>query len=203
MTAGKSVNGINDQQERFCQSYAATLSVSEAARNAGYSIRYAYDLAEKPHIRERIKEIQRHELGERVEVDQLRVMRETAYLAFSDITETLGVEHSVEGLKALPARVRKAIKKVKTRHYNPPNGDPYTQVEIEMHSKHEPLKLLAICTGATQDPRDNDDELPFTGFDVIMPDGRQHRLTDQAHQQQGASDDGDSAGPGGSEPASE
>jgi len=180
MAGGKAVDGLNDQQERFCQKYAQVLHVTEAANAAGYSQRYAYALMEKQHIRERIKSIQRDEMGEKVDVDQTRVMREAAYLAFSDVTEVLGCEDSVEALKNLPARVRKAIKKIKTRHYNPPNGDPYTQIEVEMHSKHEPLKLLALCTGATQDPNRDADQLPFTGFDVIMPDGRQHRITQQS-----------------------
>lgn len=102
---------VNDQQEVFCQDYAVRLSARKAAENAGYAPEYGHELVRLPHIIERIAEIQRGG-GVRMIVTQGKVIREAAYIAYSDITDTLGV-FSVDALKALPENVRKAIQSIK------------------------------------------------------------------------------------------
>jgi phage terminase small subunit len=102
---------VNDQQEKFCQDYALRLNATEAAKNAEYHPDYGRHLITLPHIIERIAEIQRMG-GVRMIVTQAKVIRETAYLAYSDITEALGCS-TLEEIRKLPEHVRKAIKSVK------------------------------------------------------------------------------------------
>lgn len=171
------------QQETFCQHYALTLDVGKAEEIAGYSHKYGYELRKKAEIIERISEIQRM-AGVRMIVDQSRVIREAAYLAYSDITDVLACR-TVAELQALPENVRRALKRVKvTRTPIRRDGsldrraqtttealgamsesDQNCQIvtnspefeetiEIEMHSKADMIRLLAQVTQAIKDPED-------------------------------------------------
>lgn len=102
---------VNDQQEIFCQDYAVRLHAGKAAENAGYQREYGYQLLKLQHIIDRIAEIQR-QAGVKMIVTQGKVVREAAYIAYSDITDTLGV-FTVDQLKALPENVRRAIQSIK------------------------------------------------------------------------------------------
>jgi hypothetical protein len=172
---------VNDQQEVFCQDYAVRLHIRKAADNAGYTEEYGYQLIQLPHIRERIDEIQRT-AGVKMIVTQGKVIRECAYLAYSDITDTLGV-YSVEALRNLPENVRRAIQSIKITRtpmldsrvpdrrsesttellsamsesdqncHNVTNGVLYEEtIEIKMHPKMDALKLLALVTDAVSNP---------------------------------------------------
>jgi len=171
--------------ERFCQHYALTLDVGKSEEVAGLSHKYGYELRRRPDVAERIAEIQRNS-GVHMIVDQSRVIREAAYLGFSDITDVLACS-SVGDLRALPENVRRAIKRVKVtrtpirRDGSPDrrsqrttegveaiaeNGDTRIAeatrpefeetIEIEMHPKVEPLKLLALVTDAIKNPETRD-----------------------------------------------
>lgn len=175
---------VNEQQETFCQDYAVRLSVIKAAENAGYAREYGYQLLKLPHIIDRIAEIQRH-AGVKMIVSQGKVIREAAYLAYSDITDTLGV-NTVEGLKALPENVRRAIQSIKITKtpivtggkvdrrsqrttellehgaesaetcHKVTDGVLYEEtIEIKMHPKMEAIKLLALITRAVTNPEDD------------------------------------------------
>jgi phage terminase small subunit len=180
--ASKAIHeALNDQQELFCQHYAVTLDAGKAANEANYAPQYAYKLLRKPAIIDRIAEIQRQQ-GVRMIVTQAKVIRETAYLAYSDITETMGCR-SMEDIQKLPENVRKAIKKVKSTRrpvvVDVPVGDQgeltrkqvmYEEiVEIEMHSKTECLKLLAMISGAADPENRNKEQAPaFTGVEMKL-----------------------------------
>ncbi len=188
---------VNDQQEVFCQRYSVCLNATEAAIEAGYANDYGRQLIALPHIMDRIAEIQRN-FGVRMIVTAGRVIRESAYLAYSDITEVLGV-NSVEGLKSLPENVRKAIKRVKVtrtpirrdgtkdrRSRTNVDGlaamsesdqncqfvtnepDYEETIEIEMHSKTDALRLLALVTDAVKNPENSNllRKPAFTGLTV-------------------------------------
>jgi phage terminase small subunit len=174
---------VNDQQEIFCQDYATRLHAGKAAENAGYAREYGYQLLKLPHIIERIAEIQRNG-GIRMIVTQGKVVREAAYLAYSDITDVVGV-NTVEALKALPENVRRAIQSIKMTRtpilrdgsadrrsqrttelldatsesaqtcHKVTDGVLYEEtIEIKMHPKMEAIKLLALVTQAVKDPED-------------------------------------------------
>lgn len=185
--ATKTVNGkVNDQQEKFCQHYAVTLDAGKAATQANYAKDYAYELLRKTQIIDRIAEIQRAQ-GVRMIVTQAKVIRETAYIAYSDITEAMGCR-TMDDIKKLPENVRKAIRSVKSTRRPVVVDVPVDRgsegfsggltrrevmyeetVEIQMHSKTECLKLLAMITGAA-DPENRDkDTIPaFTGMDMKL-----------------------------------
>jgi phage terminase small subunit len=56
-------NGLNPQQEKFCQAYVLYRNASEAAKAAGYSERSAYNqgsrLLKSPKIQERIENLEK------------------------------------------------------------------------------------------------------------------------------------------------
>jgi phage terminase small subunit len=188
---------VIDQLEIFCQRYAVTLSVTQAEEEAGYSTRYGYELLKKPDVIERIAQIQRNQ-GVHMIVTAGKLIREAAYLAYSDITEVLGCS-TVADLKALPENVRKAIRKIKLtrtpirrdgsrdrRSQSTTGGlaamsesDQNCQkvtneveyeetIEIEMHSKTEAQRLLALVTDAVKDKESSDllRKPAFTGLVV-------------------------------------
>lgn len=185
------------KRETFCQHYALTLDVGKAEEVAGFTHKYGYELRKSPEIMDRIAEIQR-ESGINMQVDQTRVIREAAYLGFSDITDVLQV-NSVAELRALPENVRRAIKRVKVTRtpmrgqggrdrgvprttegveaiaesgdtrINELSSNEYEEtIEIEMHPKVEPLKLLALVTDAIKNPETRDllNAGAFTGMTV-------------------------------------
>ncbi len=188
---------VIDQLEIFCQNYAVTLSVPQAEKDAQYSPRYGYELLKRSDVIDRIAQIQKNQ-GVHMVVHAGKVIREAAYLAYSDITEVLECS-TVADLKALPENVRKAIRKIKLTRTpmrgmggrdrgsqsttgglaamseSDKNGHKVTNeveyeqtIEIEMHSKTEAQRLLALVTGAVSNP-ENDNLLrkpAFTGMDV-------------------------------------
>ncbi len=152
-----------DRIEEFCQRYAGSLQAAESARQVGFTSRYGYELLTKEHVRARIEAIQSGQARALV-ISQRNILREAAYIAGSDITEVLAAT-SVEDLRLMPERIRRAIRKVKRRRQTV--GDTVTEsLEIEMHTKQPALELLARATGA-MNPETPDDQLPaFAGLSI-------------------------------------
>lgn len=164
----------NYKQEYFAQRFAEHMDFRLAAKETDYTENYGYELLKKPHIRDRVKEIQRG-TADRMVIGQNRVLRESAYLAFSDITELLHCS-SVEDFKQLPQHVRKAIAAVDItettiKHHKDDAGVIATETKrrykIRMHGKAEPLKLLSTVTGLLDLREDDKEQLAFTGIDII------------------------------------
>ena len=156
-----------DKQERFCQHYALNLNAPAAGRAAGYSVRYSHAVLELDHIRARIAAIQ-EQASTRMIVDQNAVIREACYLGYSDITEVMSCA-SLDDLKHLPERVRRAIKSITRDDFHGPDGEVIrTRYRFTMHEKIEVLKLLALITKAI-DPgsREAKESPPFSGFTII------------------------------------
>jgi hypothetical protein len=156
-----------DQQERFCQAYALSLKVTDGEKAAGYCTGYGHQLMRKTWIRERIAAIQAGAAARTV-ADQNAVIREACYLGYSDITEVMSCA-SLDELKELPERVRRAIKSITRDDFHGPDGAVIrTRYRFTMHEKIEVLKLLALITKAI-DPgsREAKDSPPFSGFTII------------------------------------
>jgi hypothetical protein len=156
-----------DKQERFCQHYALHLNVPASSKKAGFSPSYGHQLMRKEHIKARIGEIQQVAVG-RMVTDQNAVIRESCYLAYSDITEVMSCA-SLDELKNLPERVRRAIKSITRDDFLGADGKVnHVRYRFTMHEKIEVLKLLALITKAV-DPssREVKESPPFSGFTII------------------------------------
>lgn len=172
------MKGLNERQSKFCEHYALTLNGTQSAKLAGYAEssapHMAFKLLEKPEVRDRIDELQR-DMGEKILVSGARTLKEIAYLAYSDVTTVLDVR-SRDDLKRLPQHVRHAIKKIKinTNVKKDDNGfevEHDRAIEIEMHAKNEPMKILAEIAGLQKSGKEAEkleDAAPFVGMQVIL-----------------------------------
>jgi len=88
-------NKMNAKQQKFVLAWLKCDNISEAARESGYSIRYAYNLVEKPHIRD-YYEKEKTKLLRRQEVSAERVLQEIARLGFSNIRDIASWEQKRE-----------------------------------------------------------------------------------------------------------
>ncbi len=188
------------KRETFCQHYALTLDVGKSEQAAGFTPKYGYELRRIPEIADRISEIQR-EAGVRMVVNQARTIREAAYLAFSDITDVLAcssvgeLRALPENVRRAIKRVKVTITPMRregtpdrrsqrttdgleaiaenddTRITELTSQDCQQTIEIEMHPKVEPLKLLALITEAVKNPEDKQKNAPsFTGMSITVAD---------------------------------
>lgn len=79
--------GLTDKQRKFCDEYLIDLNATQAAIRAGYSEKTAYrigaDNLRKPQIEEYISKRQK-ELSRSTEITQEKVIKELAFIAFSN-----------------------------------------------------------------------------------------------------------------------
>ena len=163
----------NLRQEKFAQHYALELDVGHAVTAAGFSEAHGYRLLKSESVRDRVLEIQRR-TADRMVIGQNQALREAAYMAFSDITETLGC-FSPEDFQRLPPHVRKAIKSIDITEtevqVGVKDGAPIMgtkrQVKIQMHTKSEPLRLVAQVTGLLDADNRDKENLAFTGITIL------------------------------------
>lgn len=83
----------------FCKAYVVSREAKAAAREAGYSPGWqkrAYQILQRPHIREKLVELSRR-VEERAVRDGADVVNEIAKIAFLDVTEFLKPDPTVEG----------------------------------------------------------------------------------------------------------
>ena len=162
---------LRPKWEQFAQSYVRSkFSVKAAAEAAGIKMRWAYELLEKPELRERVSELLA--AGAKALIIEAGVIRrEIAIIAMSDITEVLGC-NTLDDLQSLPPEVRRTIKKVRQRRWiHAYAGDKpmWTEtLELEMHSKMDALKLLSAIEGMVSPDKQGDEKLYFAGVSVTM-----------------------------------
>jgi len=186
----------NYKQERFCQTYAETMNILEAEKAGTYTKTYGYQLLEKPKVRDRIQEIQRG-TADKMVVGQHRALREACFLAFSDITDTMGCS-SPDDFKSLPEHVRKAISAVEitetpVRMGKDENGVQQLSVvrtiKIRMHAKSDPLRLVAQVTGLLDADNRDKEMLAFTGIEIVADLIKAREAKQLQHHPEGNDDD--------------
>jgi phage terminase small subunit len=171
----------NIRQERFCQTYAATLDIAQAEKAGKFSEKYGYELMQKHVVKARLMEIQRG-TADRMVVGQNKALREACYLSFSDITEPLGCV-TADDLRALPEHVRKAIQQVDFIEREMSDGSIQRTTRIKMHSKIEPLKLVAQVTGLLDTTEKDQETLAFTGISIIADIAKAKEAKQLRHQE--------------------
>jgi phage terminase small subunit len=136
--------------ERFCRAYIdqADFDATEAIKVAGYKGKYAnrvsYRMMKYTAIQERIAYLAEQALG-RVGVNAFRIVRESARIAFSDITQVL-VDDDGRLDPDLPPEITATIKKfkrtVRTRRFKDDEDEIVVTAEVELHPKQPALEQL-------------------------------------------------------------
>ncbi|MFE4569087.1 terminase small subunit [Paenibacillus chitinolyticus] len=133
---------LTPKQERFAEEYLIDLNATQAAIRAGYSVKTAMEqgsrLLSNVKVRAHI-DARMAELSRRTGVNQERIMRELARIAFLDPTNLVNMD-SAELLDSATADDRAAIASIKVKSMS---GDvDMVEREIKFGDKIKALELL-------------------------------------------------------------
>lgn len=150
------MGGLTPKQQAFVREYLLDGNATRAAAKAGYSARTAgqigFNLLKKVEIQEALAEA-RKALEAKAEVEAVRVIREQAAIAFSNIAELFDFDGDTLRLKSLseiPEAARRAVASFKVRRHVEGQGENARVVEVtEIHlwSKSDALDKLARILG--------------------------------------------------------
>ncbi len=138
---------MNEKQRRFCEEYLIDLNATRAYMAAYPSVkngttakaaasRLLTFVNVRSYIRERMKAQQ-----DRVEIEQDRILRELAAIAFADITEIVTIKDGkvcIEDIDSLPQEKRAAIAEIKENQWG---------TEIKICDRLRALELLGKHLG--------------------------------------------------------
>jgi len=129
---------VTPQERMFLTRYALTGNLVDSYRNAGFSQyaarQKAQALLRKPNIKRAYEEIISRPLDE-VQASIVRVVRETAHVAFSDIGDIFDEEGNVLPVHEMPEHARRAVASMKvTRNYRR-NRDGESDLEVTREVK--------------------------------------------------------------------
>lgn len=153
----------SDRQEQFCQEYLVDLNATQAYLRTGYTPKNvsqcASMLLSRPHVRARVDELLAQRAA-RTGVNQDRVIRELARIAFLDPTELADINKGTI-LDDTTEDDRAAIASVKVK-----SGEDYTEREIRFADKLKALELLGKHLGMFTDKVDITGPLPVIVNDL-------------------------------------
>lgn len=136
------------KQKQFCNEYLIDLNATQAAIRAGYSTSTAKDIGcenlAKPNIRTYIDEIMA-ERSKRTGINQDRVIRELARIAFVKATDVMDVNNAKVKSKVSDDDLA-TIQSVKVKTIPTKNGDGVER-EIKLADKMKALELLGKHLG--------------------------------------------------------
>lgn len=156
-----------NKQELFCQEYLLDLNATQAAIRAGYAVSTAQSASrwisrenpEKPRLRARVDELLAKRAA-RTGVNQDRVIRELARIAFLDPTELANINEGTI-LDNTTEDDRAALASVKVK-----SGEDFTEREIRFADKLKALELLGKHLGMYTDKVDITGPLPVIVNDL-------------------------------------
>jgi phage terminase small subunit len=162
---------LTPKQQRFADEYLIDLNQTQAAIRAGYSVKTATEQASRlltnvnisAYISERMAE---H--SARTGVNQERIIRELARIAFLDPTQLVNMD-SAEILADTSVDDRAAIASVKVKTMS---GDvEMIEREVKFADKIKALELLGKRYAMWTDKVNLEGELGVTFVDDVKPDG--------------------------------
>lgn len=151
-------SGLLWEHERYCLEYVQCYNKTTAAKAAGYTEatagQYGYQLAQRPDIQKRIKELQEN-IAELAGVSPLMVANELAAIAFTNMADIFVDWTERQNYDDLTAVQKKAIKSVEFRKETrsiPTKGGEEINIEIEtvkvvLHDKLKAIELLCKNLG--------------------------------------------------------
>ena len=144
--------GLSAKQERFIEEYLVDLNATQAATRAGYSVRTANEqgsrLLSNVSVRARI-DAALAERSRRTGINQDRVLRELARLAFVNAPDLINVTDATLLEDASPDDTA-AIASVKVKRRPTEDGDEVER-EIRLADKLKALELLGKHLGMFTD----------------------------------------------------
>lgn len=148
---------LTAKQERFVEEYLVDLNATQAAIRAGYSVRSANkigsELLGKTGIRSRIDQ-HLAELSKRTGINQERIMRELARIAFLDPTKLADMNYAEIHTDATEDD-RAVIQSIKVKRFPTQEGEGIER-EIRFADKLRALELLGKRFGMWIDRRETD-----------------------------------------------
>src|SRR5690606_24265353 len=133
----------SDRRRRFAEEYLIDLNATQAAIRAGYSPRsaaqQASELLKDPKVRAYI-DARMAELSRRTGVNQERIIRELARIAFVDPTRVVNIDDATIRSCATEDD-RAAIVSIKVKQIPTPEGT-IVEREVRFHDKNRALELL-------------------------------------------------------------
>ncbi len=143
---------LTPKQERFTEEYLIDLNATQAAIRAGYSVRTANEqgsrLLSNVSVRARIDEALA-ERSRRTGINQDRVIRELARLAFVNAPDVINMDEAMIRVDASPDDTA-AITSVKVKRIPGETGDGVER-EIRLADKLKALELLGKHLGMFSD----------------------------------------------------
>ncbi|ERI92145.1 terminase small subunit [Clostridiales bacterium oral taxon 876 str. F0540] len=143
------------KQKIFCDEYLIDLNATQAAIRAGYSFSTAKEIGSenltKPNIRAYIEKAMA-ERSRRTGINQDRVIRELAKVAFINIADVIDIDNVTVKEDASEDDLA-AIASVKVKRYNSENGNSVER-EIKFADKLKALELLGKHLGMFKDKID-------------------------------------------------
>lgn len=145
---------LTAKEEKFCQEYVKYLNKTKAAVSAGYSKKSAkeigYENCTKPHIQNRIAEIQK-ELQEHTGVTAHKIIMELAALGFYSIRDFVQENNSIKDISKIAKNKLKPVTgiKVTERCFTNEEGTviKQTQTELKLSDKRASLVDLGRHLG--------------------------------------------------------
>ncbi len=161
---------MENKQDRFVEEYLIDLNATQAAIRAGYSPKTAdrqgCRLLKNAKIARAIA-IAEADRSKRTGINQDRVIRELAKVAFADVSRALNTQ-SGEIRRDAPSEDLAAIQCVKIKQMEGDKGTSY-ECEIKLSDKTRALELLGKHLGMWKDKMDVNVNLPvvISGTDEL------------------------------------
>lgn len=153
---------MNDRQKRFVEEYLIDLNGTQAAIRAGYSPRSANEQAGRLMTNASISHaiaVAQAERSKRTGINQDRVVRELAKVAFADVSRAFNTEDGTIRTDA-PKEDLAAIQQVKMKRMDGEKGTSY-ECEVKLTDKTRALELLGKHLGMWKDKMDVNVNMPI------------------------------------------
>lgn len=159
---------LNDRQIRFCEEYLSNgNNATQAAISAGYSEETAYSIASenlrKPEIAEYLETRQKQILA-RLEINQDRIAREYARIAFSDIRKLYADDGSLKQIKDLDEDAAATIAGIETDEIKIDDAVIGYTRKVKQWDKLKALEALGKYEGMFE--KDNEQKKPPETIDI-------------------------------------
>lgn len=129
---------VTPQERMFLTKYALTGNMVESYRSAGFSHymarQKAQELLRRPNIKRAYEEIISRPLDE-VQANLVRVVRETAHVAFSDVGECFDEEGNILPINLMPENARRAVASVTVKRNYRRSNDGESDLEVTREIK--------------------------------------------------------------------
>lgn len=167
---------LTGKQIRFCEEWLANgNNATQAALSAGYSEDSAYSIGsenlKKPEIQEYISERQ-NEIIARLQINQDKILREYARVAFSDIRKFYTVDGSLKSIRDLDEDTAASLAGVETHEENAfgINGEGISIGQTKKIKVYDKIRALdSICKVLGLNAPEKQELTGKDGKDLVVP----------------------------------